>query len=140
VAESLEVSATWMGGYESLVQARGHELTIDEPVASSGGDKGMMPTEALCASIASCFCLALAHVARKRGRELADLTVVVRAWRPGRELRYERFEIEARAKVDADELAALMEPARRVCWVSNTLAHGVELNYTYTPVDGRTPR
>jgi uncharacterized OsmC-like protein len=129
-----------MGGYQSLVQARGHELTIDEPASERGSDQGMMPTEALCASIASCFCLALAHVAGKRGRELPGLRVVVRAQRAGTELRYHRFDIEARANVDGDQLAALIEPARRVCWVSNTLAHGVELSYRYTSVDGRTPR
>jgi putative redox protein len=137
MAESLEVTATWIGGYESRVQARGHELTIDEPSAT---DHGMMPTEAFCAAIASCFCLALAHVAGKRDRTLPGLEVVVRAFRAGRELRYERFAIEARADVSDDELARLMEPARRVCWVSNTLVHGVELEYRYTTVDGRTRR
>jgi putative redox protein len=140
VSYSLEVSATWMGGYESVVRARGHEITIDEPSSTSGGDKGMMPTEAFCAAIASCFCLALAHVAAKRGRELRDLHVIVRAERPGQELRYARFEIEARADADPDDLAKLIEPARRVCWVSNTLTHGVELDYRYTRVDGRTRR
>jgi putative redox protein len=137
VAELLEVTATWMGGYRSRVEARGHEVMIDEPSAT---DEGMMPTEAFCAAIASCFCLALAHVAGKRGRELPGLQVVVRATRAGRELRYERFEIEARAQAGEEELAKLIEPARRVCWVSNTLVHGVELGYTYTSVDGRTPR
>jgi putative redox protein len=136
----LEVSATWIGGYESRVQARGHELTVDEPTAEGGGDSGMMPTEILCTSIASCFCLALAHVAGKRGRELPGLRVVVRAERAGRELRYERFEIEAQAAVPDELLAALLEPARRVCWVSNTLAHGVEFSYHSTSVEGNTRR
>jgi putative redox protein len=140
VAASLEVSAIWLGGYESLVDARGHELTIDEPESSGGHDHGMMPTEAFCASIASCFCLALAHAAGKRGLDLPRLRVVVRAYRAGTELRYERFDIEAQADVEAQQLAALMEPARRVCWVSNTLTAGVELNYGYTTVDGRTRR
>jgi putative redox protein len=140
VAYSLEVSATWSGGYASRVQARSHEIQIDEPSSSGGGDTGMMPTEAFCASIASCFCLAMAHVAAKRGLELPGLHVVVRAERPGKELRYARFEIDARAEVPAEQLAALIEPARRVCWVSNTLTHGVELDYRYTTVDGRTPR
>lgn len=126
-----------MGGYEARVRARGHELTIDEPSAT---DHGMMPTEAFCAALASCFCLALAHVAGKRERRLPGLEVVVRAARAGRELRYERFEIHARAEVADDELARLMEPARRVCWVSNTLVHGVELDYRYTSVDSRTRR
>jgi putative redox protein len=137
VAESLEVTATWIGGYEARVRARAHEVTIDEPSAT---DHGMMPTEAFCAAIASCFCLALAHVAGKRGKTLRELEVVVRATRAGRELRYERFELMASADASDEELGKLMEPARRVCWVSNTLVHGVTLEYSYTSVDGRTRR
>lgn len=140
MADRLEVSATWTGGYSSRARAREHEIAVDEPVSSGGGDSGMMPTEVLCASIASCFCLALAHVAAKRGRELPGLRVVVRAERPGRELRYGRFEIEAQADVPEQELAALLEPARRVCWVSNTLARGPELSYRSTSVKDRTSR
>jgi len=122
------------------VETRGHEIAVDEPVSDGGEDQGMMPTDLLAASIASCFCLALAFCAGKRGRELPGLQVAVRRDRAGRELRYERFEIEARAEVPDEELAALIEPARRVCWVSNTLAHGVELSYGYTSVDDRTQR
>ena len=136
----LEVSATWMGGYQARVQARDHAITIDEPASGGGADRGMMPTEAFCAAIASCFCLALAHVAGKRGRELPGLRVIVRAQRAGRELRYDRFEIEAQAELPSAELAQLIEPARRVCWVSNMLTQGVELSYAYTSVDGRTRR
>jgi uncharacterized OsmC-like protein len=58
----------------------------------------------------------------------------------GRELRYETFEIEAQADVPDEELAPLIEPARRFCWVSNTLAEGVELKYGYTSVDARPRR
>jgi putative redox protein len=140
MSEGLEVRATWLGGFRARVDARGHEIAVDEPVEDGGTDAGVMPTELLAASIASCFCLALAFVARKRGHELPGLEVAVRRIRAGRELRYERFEIEARAEVPEAQLAALMEPARRVCWVSNTLAHGVELSYGYTSVDARTQR
>jgi len=122
------------------VETRGHVIAVDEPVEDGGTNAGVMPTELLAASIASCFCLALAFAAGKRGRELPGLEVGVRRVRAGRELRYERFEVEARAEVPEEELAALMEPARRVCWVSNTLAHGVELSYGYTSVDARTQR
>jgi putative redox protein len=140
MSDAAEVTAIWRGGFEALVQTRGHEIAVDEPVQDGGTDAGVMPTELLAASIASCFCLALAFVARKRGRELPGLQVAVRRVRAGRELRYERFDIDARAEVPEHELAALMEPARRVCWVSNTLAHGVELSYAYTSVDARTQR
>jgi hypothetical protein len=40
--------------------------------------------------------------------------------------------------VPRDELEALIEPARRVCWVSNTLMAGTELSYRSTSVEGRT--
>jgi putative redox protein len=139
VAEFLEVNAAWQGGYRTLVDARGHEFTVDEPESAGGGNLGMMPTEVFCASVASCFCLALAHVARKRSLELPGLEVTVRAERAGRELRYRRLAVEARADVPDERLARLIEPARRVCWVSNTLAGELELEYGYTPVNARSP-
>jgi putative redox protein len=140
VADGLEVSAAWVRGYETRVDARGHELSTDEPTAAGAADAGMMPTELLCAALASCFCTALAFAAGKRGTELPGLRVVVRTERVGRELRYGRFEIEAQAEAPGERLAALIEPARRLCWVSNTLAGGVELSYRYTSVDERSPR
>jgi putative redox protein len=140
VSDAAEVTATWLRGFEARVETRGHVIAVDEPLEDGGTDAGVMPTDLLAASIASCFCLALAFTAGKRGRELPGLQVAVRRFRAGRELRIEGFEIEARAEVPEDELAALMEPARRVCWVSNTLAHGVELSYGYTSVDARTQR
>jgi uncharacterized OsmC-like protein len=140
VSEGLEVTATWLQGFQARVEARGHEITVDEPAADGGGDAGAMPTELLCASIASCFCLALVFTAGKRGRELPGLRVVVRSTRAGREPRYSRFDVDAQAEVPEEEIAPLIEPARRVCWVSNTLAHGVELSYRCTSVEGRTRR
>ena len=140
MSESLEVSAKWLGGYQARVHARQHEIAVDEPLGDGGGDTGAMPTELLCGALASCFCLALAFAARKRGRELPGLRVAVRRRRAGNELRYEALEVEAEADVPDEELAALMEPARRLCWVSNTLAQGVELSYRYTSVDARSQR
>jgi putative redox protein len=93
-----------------------------------------MPTEALCAAIASCFCLAVAHVARRDGVALADLHVDARAERAGRELRYERIVVTTAADVPEQELAQLVERARRVCWVSNTLAQSPILEYRSTEV------
>ena len=140
MSEGLEVSATWLGGYRARVDARGHEIAVDEPLGEGGEDTGAMPTELLCAALASCFCLALGFAAGKRGRELPGLRVIVRSTRAGREPRYDRFDIEAQAEVPDEELQALIEPARRLCWVSNTLAQGVQLSYGYTSVDARTQR
>lgn len=138
MAEFLVVNAAWQGGYRTLVEARGHEFTVDEPESAGGGNLGMMPTEVFCAAVASCYCLALAHVARKRSLELPGLEVTVRAERAGSELRYGKLAVEARADVPDERLAALIEPARRCCWVSNTLAGELELEYGYTSVDARS--
>jgi putative redox protein len=139
VAEFLEVSAAWRGGYESLVDARGHKIPVDEPETAGGTNAGMMPTEVFCAAVASCYCLALAHVAAKRSLDLPGLSVTVRAERAGSELRYGRLLVRARADVPDERLAALIEPARRVCWVSNTLAGELALEYGYAPAEGARP-
>jgi putative redox protein len=136
MAEFLEVTAAWQGGYQSLVNARGHEISVDEPKTAGGTNAGMMPTEVFCAAVASCYCLALAHVAAKRSLDLPGLSVTVRAERAGSELRYGRLVVQARADVPDELLAGLIEPARRVCWVSNTLAGELALEYGYTPANG----
>jgi uncharacterized OsmC-like protein len=133
MGEGLEVTATWRGGYRADVRARGHEVRIDEPAESGGTDEGMMPTELFCAALATCFCLALGHVARKREIELPGLEVTVRSERAGRELRYARFVVESSADVPGEVLAPLVDRARPFCWVSNTLAAGVDVEYVRPP-------
>jgi len=135
--EGLSVTATWRGGYRADVRARGHDVTIDEPATSGGTDLGMMPTEMFCGALASCFCLALGHVARKRDIGLPNLQVTVRAQRAGRELRYDRLVVECSADVPDTVLDALVERARPFCWVSNTLAAGVEVEYVRTSGNAR---
>jgi uncharacterized OsmC-like protein len=133
MADRLEVRATWRGGYATDVRARGHEIRVDEPGA--GEDSGMMPTELFCAAMASCFCLAVAHVAGKRGVATPGLEVTVVATRAGTELRYERMTVTTTAELDAGALDALVRRARRFCWVSNTLAAGMEVEYRSTSMD-----
>jgi uncharacterized OsmC-like protein len=129
MSEGLTVTATYRGGYRADVEARGHTVAVDEPVDSGGGDEGFMPTELFCAALASCFCLAMGHVARKRSLEVPDLTVTVRSHRAGRELRYDKLVVECAASLDDDTLDMLIERARPFCWVSNTLAAGVAVEY-----------
>jgi putative redox protein len=130
LADALEVTATWEGGYATTVQARGHRIPVDEPEYAGGADGGAMPTEVFCAALASCFCMAIAHVARRDGEpEPTGLTVDVRAVRAGRELRYGELVVTARAAIPADELESLATRARRVCWVSNTLAKPPAVEY-----------
>ena len=138
MAERLEVTAVWRGGWATDVRARGHEVRIDEPASAGGEDTGPMPTEMFLVSLAACFCMAVAFAARKRDMEVPGLTVVARAERAGRELRYERVTVDTRAELDDATLARLVERARPFCWVSNTLAAGVPVEYGHTSIDART--
>lgn len=130
--EALEVSARWNGGLAVGVEARGHRLAVDEPPEAGGDDGGMMPTEVFLASLVSCFCLALAWKAGREGTELPGLRVEGRAHRAGRELRYDRIVVTASADVPGEELARLVDRARRLCWVSNTLAKPPAIEYRTT--------
>ena len=130
MADALHVEARWAGGLSAVATARGHELHVDEPPHAGGRDAGMMPTELLCASLASCFCLAVAWVAAKRDVDLPGLRVKVDAERVGRELRYGRVRVEV-AAAGADDLGALVERARPLCWVSNMLADDIEVTYVH---------
>ena len=137
MADALRVVATSEGGWAARVTARSHELLVDEPATAGGDDSGPMPTELLCAALASCFCLALVYAAAKRGQELPELRVIVDAERAGRELRYGRLRVEAQAAVATDELATLVKQARPLCWVSNTLAEDLRVEYFPTVLHAR---
>ena len=129
---ALEVVATWRGGFATDVQARGHAIRVDEPATAGGTDTGMMPTELFCAALASCFCLAVGFAAGKRDQEVPGLKVTVTAERAGTELRYEHFVVTTRAALEPEQLARLVERARPLCWVYNTLASGVSVEYLHT--------
>ena len=132
MSDRLEVTATWRGGWATDVTARGHELRADEPAEAGGEDSGPMPTELFCAALASCFCMAVAYAARKHDLEVPGLSVAVTAQRAGKELRYEHVTVETSADLDDATLARLVRSARPLCWVSNTLAEGLSVEYSRT--------
>jgi putative redox protein len=129
---ALEVVATWRGGLATDVQARGHAIRVDEPATAGGTDSGMMPTELFCAALASCFCLAVGFAAGKRDQEVPDLKVTVTGERVAGELRYEHLVVTTEAALEPDVLARLVQRARPLCWVSNSLASGVSVEYLHT--------
>ena len=110
------------------MQAGSFALVVDEPVSAGGTGLGPMPTDLLLASLSSCYALALAWAARKRGFELPDLEVTATGTYEGP--RFAAIELTVTTSLSVERLTPLLEPARRVCYVSNTLAqlprtHGV---------------
>jgi putative redox protein len=112
--------ARWRGGWRCDVQAGDFALVVDEPTGAGGTGLGPMPTDLLLASLSSCYALALAWAARKRGFELPDLEVTATGTYEGPG--FAALELTVSTSLDVDRLTPLLEPARRVCYVSNTLA------------------
>ncbi len=117
--------ATWHGDWRCSVQAGGFRLLVDEPPEVGGTGSGPMPTDLLLASLASCYALALAWAARKRGVELPDLEVTATGTYDGP--RFRSLALTVQTNLPADAVTPLLEPARRFCYVSNTLADGPDI-------------
>jgi putative redox protein len=114
------VVARWEGGWRCTVAAGGFDLMVDEPARSGGTGTGPMPTEYFLAAMASCYALALAWAAGKRGITLPDLAVTATGTYDGP--RFSRLQLTVTCDAPASHVEPLLEPALRVCYVSNTIA------------------
>lgn len=133
------VHARWDGGLRAVVQAGEHELVVDEPVSVAGGTgRGPQPTELLLASVASCFTISMAYSARKRDLPLDGLTVDVTGEYDGPQFAAVRIAVRA-SQPRGDDLARLVESAKRVCYVTRTLARGPELTVSVESTGGDLP-
>lgn len=117
-ARTRVVDAHWLGDYRCKVVAGDHVLRVDEPSSAGGDDTGPQPTELLLASLASCFALAIAHVAKKRGIELGAVDVRAIGTYAGPSF----SELALEVTLDHEQADELIERARAVCYVSNTFA------------------
>ncbi|MGI8753101.1 MAG: OsmC family protein [Acidimicrobiales bacterium] len=122
-ARTLTVTAVWGGGYRCEVAARQHRIQVDEPVSVQGTDTGSTPTELFLASLGSCFALALHHVAAKRGLEILSLQISVTGTYSGPSFGDLGLDIAIEANTDDAVIADLIDRAKAVCYISNTLDH-----------------
>ena len=131
------VVARWDGGWRCRVSAGGFDLIVDERESSGGTGTGPMPTEYLLASLASCYALALSWAARKRGIALPDLAVTATGDYDGPKFAALRLQVATSAP--ADLVDPLLEPALRVCYVSNTIALSPPLEVVIAGADQDAP-
>jgi putative redox protein len=122
------VTARWEGGWRCRVAAGGFDLVVDERESSGGTGTGPMPTEYLLAAMASCYTLALAWAAGKRGIDLPGLAVTATGTYDGP--RFCRLQLSVTSDAPPDVVERLVEPALRVCYVSNTLATSPPIEVT----------
>jgi len=125
MASERTVSARWLGGYQVDVQAGEFGLRVDEPERVGGTNTGPQPTDLLLAAVSSCMVLSLAWAAAKRGIEVPSIAVEVVGEYEGP--RFRRLEIIVDLPIDEATAERLIESARRVCYVTNTLASAPEI-------------
>lgn len=113
------LTAVWTGDQSATVTIGGLRLDIGDDAVLDDGSPAPQPTEVLLASVASCFAIAMAFVAGKRGLELPGLAVDVSAEYDGP--RVSSIDIDVRSGADPQLVERLLAPAERLCWVTNTL-------------------
>jgi uncharacterized OsmC-like protein len=139
----MEVQAVWNKNYQVEVKARQFSVSIDEAPEFHGEDTGMMPTELLLCSLASCFCLALVYVARKKRIEVKDMRVNVKGRKNLKDFIFSSLLVEVDSSLPSETLEHIIPLARKYCFVSNTVSKSCPIEYIikmhdtgYTMQDG----
>ena len=125
----MEVQAVWKKNYQVEVTARQFRVPVDEAPEFHGDDTGMMPTELFLCSLASCFCLALVYVARKKKIEVKDMRVNVRGQKNLLNFIFSKLIVEVDSSLPAEILEDIISLAKKYCFVSNTISKSCPIEY-----------
>lgn len=125
----IEAKAEWKKNLQIRVDVRQFEVDADEPPQYHGDDTGMMPTELFISSLASCFCMSLVFVAKKKRMQIADMRVDVSAEADTENFRYSRLIVKVISSADDSALEDLIIQAKKYCYVSNTISGSCPIEY-----------
>ncbi|HWP93128.1 MAG TPA: OsmC family protein [Thermodesulfobacteriota bacterium] len=125
----MEVQAVWKKNYQVEVIARQFRVPVDEAPEFHGDDTGMMPTELFLSSLASCFCLALVYVARKKKIEVKDMRVNVRGQKNLLNFIFSKLTVEVDSSLPSEILEDIISLAKKYCFVSNTISKSCPIEY-----------
>ena len=128
------VHVQWMGQYRTSINIRGvHQFDGDETPEYGGNDSGPMPTEFFLASVASCLCLAVTHIGKKKKISLNNIEVSASGEKDPTSFQFKEIHLEVQADLPATELQLLVMQAKKYCFVSNTIIKGCPINVTTKP-------
>ncbi len=125
----MQVQAVWKRNYQVEVSARQFNVPIDEAPAFKGEDTGMMPTELFLCSLASCFCLALVYVARKKQIKFKDMGVSVIGRKDLKNFRFAKLVVEVESSLTTEDLQDIINDAKNLCYVSKTITNASPIEY-----------
>jgi uncharacterized OsmC-like protein len=136
--KSMKVQAIWKRNYQVEVKARQFSVPIDEAPEFHGDDTGMMPTELFLCSLASCFCLALVFVAKKKRIEVKDMRVNVKGEKDLKNFLFSRLIVEVDSSLLPEALQDIIPIAKKYCFVSNTISKSCPIEYTIIQTQNNT--
>ena len=125
----MEVQAIWKKNYRVEVRARQFNVPIDEAPEFNGEDTGMMPTELFLCSLASCYCLSLVYVAKKKQMKIEDMRVNVIGKKDKRNFIFSRLIVEVESSLPSEDLEDIIDIAIKYCYVSNTVSKSCPIEY-----------
>jgi putative redox protein len=103
------------------VKVRSHTITADEPKDHGGGDEGPSPQELLAASLAACTAITMEMYAKRKGWDVAGLTVACE-YTPAERGSVTRFELVMKMPAHlADEQVDKLQVIAAKCPVHRTL-------------------
>jgi uncharacterized OsmC-like protein len=130
------VSARHEEGYRFRLQAGRHTIVSDQRQEYGGLDAGPMPGELFLTSVASCFGMAVYHVARKMRVDVPELALEVGGEKHADEFRFHSVSIAVRARCPQARLERMVELAKKYCFVTKSLDPAVALEFR---VEGHEP-
>ena len=121
------VTATTCGQTAFALASESHSLVSDQSPEYGGEGLGPMPSELLLWAVAACFGQAVRHVAARRRHPVEALAVTVSAEKDPAAFRFGEITLVVRAALPRQRLEAIVEQAKRYCFVTNSLSVPIRL-------------
>lgn len=120
------------GTETALGWAGSHTLVVDRPEGKAGGrNLGFNGGQLLALAIGGCFCNDLRYVAHDMRIEIRDISVRVTLQLEGAPLVATGAELEVNCTAaDGTDTSALIERARSVCTVANSVIRGFPVSFS----------
>jgi organic hydroperoxide reductase OsmC/OhrA len=112
--------------------AGGHTVVVDRPAGKAGGQGlGFNGAQLLGLAVGGCFCNDLRYAAEALGVSLKSLAVTVTVELGGKPLLATAATLAVACETsDGSDPAAVIERAKTICTVANSLRAGVAVNFT----------
>ena len=120
----MELRVFYKDGVRFVAEARGHQLTVDQPIGAGGQDLGMTPPELLLASLGSCAAYYAVEYLKARGLATTGVEVKVSGEKAAGPARIGSFLIEVIVpSLGNEKQLEGVRAAVNKCLIHNTLLH-----------------